>query len=172
MPRVIIGADSPPQPTEELTRALADELVSPKDHPLPLIVERLIRGTKSRHVWVVWDRWGDLDEEERTDIIVQAYAKAEGDKAADNISIALGFLPKEAIRFGVVPFVLMLQHPLDQRRPDYGETFAREAEKTILGSEAKELRYPTEAEAEQAVERLHRLNPEISWRIHDEQEED
>ena len=168
MPRVIIKADTPSEPAEKLVRTLADELISPRESSLPYVVERHVGLTKSRHVWVVWDLWEYFNEEERADMIVQAYAMAEGADAAENISIALGFLPKEAVNFGVVPFVLISNPPKNSGDNDYRETFLREAERTVLGAKAQDLRYPTENQAKEAIARLHLENPAISWTYYDE----
>ena len=172
MPRVIIGAESPPQPTEVLVQALAEELTATKGHPLPLIVERHVRGTRSRHIWVVWDRWGDFTEEERTEIIVLAYTRVEGVEAAENISIASGVRPQDAAVFGLLPFLVQPVRPHDLERTDYRSARRREAQNTILGETARELRYPTEAEARYAIERLRRLDPGTEWIIHEEGDEE
>ena len=173
MPRIILGADSPPLPTEKLVEALAEELRSTKGYPLPLIVERHVRGAGSRHVWVVWDRWSDLNEEERSAVIVRAYIQVEGAEAAENITIASGIRPQEAALFGIVPFVVQPIRLHDLERSDYRQARAREGRNTIIGETTRELRYPTQDEAEQAIQRLKQSDPQTEWTIrHDDDEEE
>ncbi len=172
MPRIILGSNSPPRRTEVLVQKLAEELTSPGVGPQPLIVEQLLPVTNSRHVRVVWDQWANLSEEERAAIIIQAYEKVEGSGAADNITIALGMRPREAAILGVVPYLVQPLHPHLMERTDYRVALSKEVRHTVMGEGAKELRYPTEGEANRAVERLKQINPDTSWVVHEEVDED
>ncbi len=162
MPRVIIGASSSPRLTETLAQRLADELSSPGDQTQPLIIERHIRGTRSRHIWVIWDRWRDLNGEERTAVIADAYAKAEGFDAADDISIALGVLPEEAVALGALPWIVLPAYPPHSGQTDYIQAEMQEARNTVLESSSP-LRYPSEEEANLAIKRLRQGLPASSW---------
>ena len=172
MPRVIVGVDSPPHPAEALVRRLADELRSPGDGPLPFILERHIPVTKSRHVWVIWDRWGELEPEERSTVIGRAYVEAEGLEAAENLSIASGVRPEEAAVFGLVPFIVEPVVPSFLERDDYRQAKAREAQNTVMGEAARQLRYPTEDEARRALDRLKQSDPGTEWAIHRDEDEE
>jgi hypothetical protein len=165
MPRVIINAASPSRRYDSLVQELARELASPGGKPQPLIVERHLPATNSRHVHVVWDEWGDLADEERSAVIIQAYAKVEGDEAASNITVALGLRPEDAITFGVLPFKVVPKRPQDADRNEYRNAQINEGANTVLGRGAKELRYASFEEAEQAVKRLKRLVLRSSWEI-------
>ncbi len=171
MPRIIIAA-SPPQRSELLVQKLAEELTSPGIGPQPLIVERHLPMTNSRHVRVVWDQWGSLIEEERAAVIIQAYERVEGSQKADNISVALGIRSQEAAIFGIVPYLVQPEHPHFMERSHYRQALAQEARHTVMGEGAKELRYPSEEEAKLAIERLKRISPETSWVINQEADEE
>lgn len=173
MPRVIINATSPSRRYDALVQKLAQELASPGGKPQPLIVERHLPASNSRHVHVVWDEWGDLVDEERSAVITQAYAKLEGEAASSNITVALGLRPEEAIIFGVLPFKIVPKRPHEAERTDYRVAFGKEVGQTLLGDGARELRYASFEEAEQAMKRLKRHAPRTSWIIIrvDEQEE-
>ena len=168
MPRLIVGANSSTEPAQLLIHELEQELLHPRDQPLPFILERHIPVTKSRHVYVIWDRWGDLDPEERTAVIIQAYENAEGVGTADNISVALGVRPQEARVFGLVPYLVQPVHAQFGERTDYRRALSQETPHTILGENARELCYTDEAAAKRALDRLKQTNPETSWIIHHE----
>jgi hypothetical protein len=172
MPRVIINAVSPTRRTDELVRVLAQELTTPGDGPQPLIVERHLPAAHSRHVHVVWDKWGDLADEERSSVIVQAYARAEGEEAASNITVALGLRPEDAIIFGVLPFKIVPEHAHMSEFSPYRIAFGHEVEKTVLGVGARELRYASREAAEEALKRMKRHAPTTSWMILREDDED
>ncbi len=165
MPRVIINSASPSSRYEKLVQKLATELTSPGGAPQPLIVERILRASDSRHVHVIWDEWGDLDGEERSAVITQAYAKVEGEGKAANLSVALGLRPEDAILYGLLPFKVMPKRPGDVERTDHRQAFAEEAGRTLLGKGARELRYPTFEEAEQAVKRMKKHVPRTAWAV-------
>lgn len=172
MPRIIFGADAPPLPSDVLIQDLAEELTSPSGGPLPLIIERHVRSTKSRHVWVIWDRWDDLNEEERSTIITRAYIATEGVEAADHLAIASGILPRQAAVFGLVPFIVEPVVPSFLERDDYRQAKAREARNTVMGEGARQLRYPTEDEARRALDRLKQAEPGTEWAIHRDEDEE
>ena len=170
MPRKIIGV-APPSPTDQLVQALVRELTAPGDGPQPLIIERPIPGTGSRHVWVIWDRWRNFSDKERTEIIIQAYTWAEGPLKARNITIALGVEPRAAILIGLLPFLVCAPHPHFMERSDYREAQAQEGRNTVLGDKTRELRYPFEEDALLAVERLKQSHPQTEWIIRRDEED-
>ena len=165
MPRVIINAASPSRRYDLLVERLAQELTSPVGLPQPLIVERHLPASNSRHVHVVWDGWGDLVDEERAAVITQAYAKVEGEEGASNITVALGLRPEDAVIFGLLPFAVKPKHPHHAERTEYRMAASEEADQTVLGKGARELRYASFEEAERAIQRLKRHTPRTSWVI-------
>lgn len=171
MPRVIIGASSSPRLVETLAQQLAQELSSPGDQAQPLIIERHIAGTRSRHIWVVWEGWRDLEAGERTAVITDAYGRSEGFDAADNISIAVGVLPEEAAALGLLPWAVTPANPLDIVSIPYQQAQSREARHTVLGSWSP-LRYASEGEARLAIDRLRQGLPGSSWVAKHETDQD
>ena len=67
---------------EALLKKLVQEFTESSANLQPLILEEKIPSTKLRHVRVIWDRWKDLDDEQRSAVIVDAYTQAEGPEAA------------------------------------------------------------------------------------------
>jgi hypothetical protein len=50
---------------------------------------------------VIWDDWGDLSLQERSEIIMNAYIRAKGQQAGLRISVAMGLTSTEAKRMGL-----------------------------------------------------------------------
>lgn len=168
MPRYVL--QKPPKPPEhdKLVRRLAQELASPGSDLQPLILEQEIEATGSRHVHVIWDRWKDRSEEQRSDIIWDAYAEAEGAEAVKNITLASGVTPAEAVVLGLLPFKVDHTRKRHEARPPmakYKKVMKAEAGNTLLGPAAEELRYPRREDAEEAKSRLEKALPGSEWVI-------
>src|SRR5205085_11400035 len=127
----------------------------------PLILEEKIPSTKSRHVRVIWDRWKELDDEQRSAVIVDAYTQAEGADAANEITIADGVTPQEALALGLLAFKVVPARKKNDPIPleKYRTVQAAEARNTLLGPKAKELRYARIEDAQQAQHRLQEALP-------------
>lgn len=98
MPVIKKPFPAPSRQHVSLVNALAKELQ--RDSPNgPTIVEQEQRS-KSLLIHVIWDRWRDLPHEERSRIIMDAYAKQ---RAADvvRIAVALGVTKAEAEKLGI-----------------------------------------------------------------------
>ncbi len=87
---------------------LVDELVhvlhenkptGPPDDPEIIIEE--VQHSKSLHVTVIWDRWEEIDAEERGRIILEAVAKELGEAEMLRVTMALGVTKKEAYRLNI-----------------------------------------------------------------------
>ena len=168
MPRIILKKPPKPPEHEKLVRRLAQELKSPGSELQPLILEQEIEATGSRHVHVIWDRWKELSEEQRSDIIWDAYAEAEGVDAGEDITLASGLIPQEAVVLGLLPFKLLHSRKRHEARPPmarYKKVMEAEVRNTLLGPEADELRYPRHEDAEEARSRLEKALPGSEWAI-------
>lgn len=93
-----------PQEHKALAGELALELkkaaeTGPPD--APVIIEEGVRPGHLLHVTVLWDKWKDLDPEDRGRVIMDAYQEARGEKEALNIVVAMGLTHEEAERLGV-----------------------------------------------------------------------
>lgn len=124
-------------------------------------------STKSRHVRVIWDRWKELDDEQRAAVIEDAYGQAEGAQAAAEITLAEGLTPPEALALGLLPYkVVPARKKSDASALEaYQAARAKEARNTLLGPKAKELRYARIEDAQQAEQRLQQALPGSTWAI-------
>ncbi len=150
-----------------LVKKLAQEFNSSSSNVQPLILEEEIPATKSRHVRVIWDRWKELPDEERSAIISDAYAVVEGPDVANTITIADGLTPREAHALGLLPFkVVPVRTKNDPAAAQaFADAMAAEARRTLLGPKAKELRYARLEDAQGAADRLQAALPGSSWSV-------
>lgn len=168
MPRFIVKRPPKPPEYDKLVRRLVQELRKPAEDLQPLILEHEIEPTGSRHVHVIWDRWKELSEEQRSDVIWEAYTQAEGKQAAEEITIASGATPAEAVVLGLLPFKVVPTRKRHEARPpmaQYKKVLKAEARNTLLGPDADELRYPRLEEAEEAKNRLERALAGSEWAV-------
>jgi hypothetical protein len=167
MPRFIIPPQAPAPKHERLVKKLVREFTASSTNLQPLILEEKIPATKSRHVRVIWDAWKDLPDEQRSDIIVNAYTQAEGPEVAGEITIAEGVTPQEALALGLLPFKEVPARKTDDpvSPEEYRKALADEAQRTLLGPRAKELHYARLEDAEPAQQRLAQRLPGSSWAI-------
>lgn len=71
------------------------------DFNAPLIIEEQTRQSDRIHVTVIWDRWGAVAPEDRSQIILDAYERVRGASAILTLSAALGLTHAEAKKLGV-----------------------------------------------------------------------
>lgn len=169
MSRTVIKRGVPSDRHDELVDELKTELEQGQNVQ-PAILEEEYPKTNSRHVYVIWDRWSSVADEDRTDVILRAYAKLEGNELAENIALAVGLTSSEAVGFGLLPFVVQPAHANADTTAliTYEQAKRREAENTVLRSASHGLRYPSIEAAEKAVERLQLALPGSKWTISQE----
>jgi hypothetical protein len=167
MPRFIITPSAHSPKHNSLVKKLARQLKASSDNLQPLIIEEQVPSTKSRHVHVIWDRRKELDDEQRSAVIVDAYTQAEGPETAATITIADGATPQEALALGMLPFEVAPARKKTDPIPleAFQAAQAREAQNTLLGPRAKELRYAHLEDAQQAYERLKQVLSGSSWAV-------
>jgi hypothetical protein len=68
--------------------------------PRPKIIHEEDSQGQVVHVYVVWDEWGEMEQELRSEIITEAYWDAFGD-AGLALTVAMGLTPKEAEKMGI-----------------------------------------------------------------------
>lgn len=92
--------DKHPKLIEELKRVLHENKRkgAPKD---PLIVIEEIPHSDSTHVTVIWEKWKDIDAEERGRIILNAIAEEKGEAEMLRVTMALGLTKDEAKLLGI-----------------------------------------------------------------------
>ena len=84
----------------KLRRDLEAELRSPTAKAEPVI---LIEDTNPQtiHLFVVWSRWGDLEQIVRSRIIMDAFKAVKGQEEALKVTVAMGLSKEEAGRLGI-----------------------------------------------------------------------
>jgi hypothetical protein len=85
---------------ETLRTRLAREFRQPAEHGQPLIYLEPTAEQPTR-IYVVWEDWRDLDVEERSRIILDAFRDARDEAAMLNLVVALGITTAEAERMKI-----------------------------------------------------------------------
>jgi hypothetical protein len=174
MPRIIIKPRPPSRLSQKLLVRLAEELRSPGNGRLPLILEEHNATPASPSVTVIWDEWEPLSFESRFDIIKEAYRQVEGDTVSEGLDLVSGYTPEEALAVGRLPYRIVPKRGKHNKYSIIEERQAmdKEAPFTILGEGATELRYIRKEDASQAVKRLRAALPGSRWAIIDENDEE
>ena len=77
---------------------LVQEWANPTDDPAaPIIVEEPGDGKPTR-LFVVWDDWASMSQQDRSEAIMNAYVRAKGKGDALLISVAMGLTQAEAAK--------------------------------------------------------------------------
>ena len=95
MPRRTLQRIISPQ-AESLRDRLIHEFRKPKPSGEPLILEEGGVRAEPRHIYVVWEKWDDMPQVERSEIIFDAYTEVEGDEKAMEVTVAMGLTRREA----------------------------------------------------------------------------
>ena len=88
---------------EELVNRLKQEYLAPSAGEVePLLIELDDKRRSSTiHLYVIWEDWARIDQQARTEIIVEAYEAARGTQQALRVTIAMGLTKAEAKRMGI-----------------------------------------------------------------------
>ncbi|MDQ2730731.1 MAG: hypothetical protein M3Y56_03650, partial [Armatimonadota bacterium] len=66
----------------------------------PIIVEE--SGPNSPvHLYVIWSDWAELNQQERSEIIMEAFEDVNGLENVLNVTVAMGLTPVEAKRMHI-----------------------------------------------------------------------
>jgi hypothetical protein len=165
MPRHVIQPPPKPPKYDKLVKRLAQEIKDPGTGPQPLVLEEEVRATRTRHVSVIWDQWKGLDDEQRASAIFDAYTLAEGTDFTNDITLATGLTPPEALALGLLPWKLEPACKQDDAIPpkDYRRAVEAELPNTLLGPRARELRYARLDDAEAGLRRVEAALPGSRW---------
>lgn len=88
---------------QDLKKRLIDEWRSVgSQEPRPTIIQEEDEQGIVVHVYVVWDDWGELDQQARSELITEAYWEVH-DVAGLALTVAMGLTSEEARRMGVLP---------------------------------------------------------------------
>src|SRR5438552_3748912 len=106
MPRIIRGREQVTRSTRfpGLVDELAHELEQGSESGQPVIDEQHFPGTGKMRATVLWDKWDPVPHEERVEIILRAYEKAEGRDVRERLALAVGLTFPEAFEAGMLPF--------------------------------------------------------------------
>ena len=87
----------------ELQTRLVEEWSSPQQGAAePVIIEEAdTQGRVPTHLYVIWNAWSDLDQIERSEIIMEACEQVRGRDFALNVTVAMGLTTREAERMGI-----------------------------------------------------------------------
>jgi hypothetical protein len=86
---------------EDLRQELIEELRAPRESGQPEVLFEGGGKGQPVHVYVIWDQWGDLPQQERSDVIMDAYEEHYGQDEALNVTVAMGLTSDEARRMGI-----------------------------------------------------------------------
>lgn len=103
MSRLQSRNDSSLMTERQLTLRLKDEFAgydnASQTYRQPLISVEAALGR--RHILVIWDAWYSLSQQERSQIIMNAFEASEGIQEALTVSIATGLTQDDATHLGV-----------------------------------------------------------------------
>ncbi len=86
---------------EALAEAVRKRDPNARGEGIPDIIEEEQTLGDTFQVWVIWDAWKDVPQNERTPIILDAYKAARGELEMLKITLAQGFTPEEAERLNI-----------------------------------------------------------------------
>ncbi len=160
MPRIHLVEEERRPINGDLVAQLARELKSSSATGQPLVYEKEYRTGKIQ-VTVIWDDWHRLSHEERTGVILSAYAEAEGPDYRERIALASGLTVLEAEAAGMLPFrIITALRPDDRVTLEECRKAMVEAGASVLRDLQKpELRFATSEEADATLQELVRLLP-------------
>lgn len=165
MPRHISRPPVRGRPPDEFVEALAGELRAPRQRGQPMIIEdSLLTGLVQ--IQVIWDKFRGMNDEDRIELILAAYERAEGKSYREKIVSAVGYTVPEADDFGLLPYKI---EPADQkderaRHEQYWQAMLDEGAYEN-DEEQLELCFRTLEEANEAKERLENRLQSSKWSI-------
>lgn len=165
MPRKISNPSLQKAASDDLVGALVAELEEPSDVGQPIVLERHMELAHAIHVYVVWDRFAEVDEEQRVAAILRAYEQVMGKDFRNRITLATGATVPEAGDLELLPFEVA---PAPRKAnavalEQYHDAMIAEGASTLRNPEKPELRFKTLDEATVAVERLEDRLPGSRW---------
>jgi len=89
---------------EDLLAQLVSEWDSPSeqdDPQTPVILIERRDALNALHVFVVWDSWSEMEQVERSEIIMDACEQHLGKEDAVKVTVAMGLTRQEATRMGI-----------------------------------------------------------------------
>lgn len=162
MPRIQRRLDEPRRVRfPDLLTELAKELKNARETGQPLIEEQVFPKTNAVRVTVIWDKWEPVSDDDRYNIILQAYEEVEGKDFRDRIALAIGLTVPEAVESGLLPFQILtaLRRGDPVTREQCREAMIAQGASILIDPDHPQLRFATEDEAEACRQRLIRQLP-------------
>jgi len=96
-------ARSRPLSAADLEARLEQEMRNPNTRidAQPIVIAEPPDPDPITRLFVIWDDWADLGQQDRSEIITNAYEKAFGLPAAATLSVAMGLTSVDASRMGI-----------------------------------------------------------------------
>lgn len=140
----------------DLVAALVTELKQPKEFGQPMIDEEVFAKTNLIRVLVLWDRWWEIPEEARTDVIRQAYLQADGQETADRLVLINGLTFPEAYDDELLPFEVIALHRRGDKYSleECAQAMINQGASILDRSDHPRLWFQTLQQAEECAERL------------------
>lgn len=92
----------PSPQADDLRRRLIEEWEHPpQDAPAPLIIEEEATPDRPTHLYVIWDDWSDLNQQKRSEIIMDAYEHVRDPAKSLRVTVAMGLTRQEAQRMKI-----------------------------------------------------------------------
>lgn len=152
---------------EKLLAKLTERLRADAEKPvMPLVVLSRVGATRTQHVVVIWDEWANVPSAERSGLITDAIHAARPEDL-DTLTIAMGLTPREALSLGYLPFhIVPAARASDRVRAADVAAAMRAAGGILLEVDgAKQIRFATRAQAEQAYRALATRVPAPIWTL-------
>ena len=68
----------------------------------PLILEENnVRYSHATHLYIIWSDWGNLNQTDRSEIIMEAYEATHSPDELLSVTVAMGLTPEEAERMEI-----------------------------------------------------------------------
>src|SRR5262245_4791565 len=97
--RVIKPAARSPE-YQQLVDTLVTELRQPHESGQPVVTVEHLGNNGKVHVRVIWDRWQDCPDEQRTEIVLEAFKTVHGEEFERSMTVALALTVPEAAAHG------------------------------------------------------------------------
>ena len=92
---------SRPAGAPDLEERLVKEFTTPAEQGQPLVFEEPPEPAPITRLFVVWDDWSEMSQQDRSAIILGAFERSKGSAAALKIAVAMGLTTAEAERMGI-----------------------------------------------------------------------
>ncbi|HUB26880.1 MAG TPA: hypothetical protein VL992_15755 [Tepidisphaeraceae bacterium] len=132
----------------------------------PFVVENVIPQVARAHVVVIWDRWIGLSAQERSQVILDAYEKANR-LTGISIMAATGLTAEESLRQDFLPYSIITMPQKDEKlsSKELEAAMSKAGGILVKVGESVGLRFPTRETAEAAYRKLREEIPDHIWTL-------